>query len=70
MRWKACARKAPPATWAAVATAHPAKFDTVVEPLIGRHRALPDPGRVARAAGHAEPLPTSYDALRERLLAP
>ncbi len=57
--------------WAAVATAHPAKFDTVVEPLIGT--SVPVPGALAELLARpssAEPLSATRDALRERLLAP
>lgn len=34
-------RHAPPGNWILVATAHPAKFETIVEPLIGRTIELP-----------------------------
>jgi len=57
------------AHWAVVATAHPAKFETVVEPLIGRE--LPVPPALAallRRPAHAEPCAADYAALRERLL--
>ena len=59
-----------PGDWAVVATAHPAKFDAVIEPLIGRPVAVPDElaGLLARST-HAEPLLASYPALRSRLLA-
>ncbi|ALN64314.1 threonine synthase [Lysobacter antibioticus] len=56
--------------WAVVATAHPAKFDSIVEPLVG-HVVEPPPAlaeSLARPAS-AEPLPADYAALRERLLA-
>lgn len=56
--------------WAVVATAHPAKFESIVEPLVG-HRVEPPPAlalSLARPAS-AEPLPADYDALRKRLLA-
>lgn len=55
--------------YAVVATAHPAKFEQIVEPLVG-HRVEPPPALaelLARPAT-AEPLPASYTALRERLL--
>ncbi len=51
--------------WAIVASAHPAKFEQVVEPLIGR--ALPVPDALARLLGrptHAEPIEANPDALR------
>ena len=56
--------------WAAVATAHPAKFDSVIEPLIGRPAEVPEAlaALLARPA-HAEPLAATYPALRSRLLA-
>ncbi|HET7064210.1 MAG TPA: threonine synthase [Rudaea sp.] len=56
--------------WAAVATAHPAKFDSVIEPLIGRQVDVPEPlaTLLARPA-HAEPMAAAYPALRSRLLA-
>ncbi|MGO1002630.1 threonine synthase [Lysobacter sp. CA196] len=56
--------------WAVVATAHPAKFDSIVEPLVG-HAVEPPPAlaeSLARPAS-AEPLAADYTALRERLLA-
>jgi threonine synthase len=56
--------------WAVVATAHPAKFDSVIEPLIGRPVDVPEPlaTLLARPAP-AEPLAATYPALRSRLLA-
>ncbi|MGJ7901974.1 threonine synthase [Lysobacter sp. 1R34A] len=56
--------------WAVVSTAHPAKFDSIVEPLVG-HAVEPPPAlaeSLARPAS-AEPLAADYAALRERLLA-
>ena len=60
---------APGQTWAVVATAHPAKFEQVVEPLIREAVALP-PALAALLArpSHAEPMAASYATLRERLL--
>lgn len=56
--------------WCVVATAHPAKFEGVVEPCIGR--ALEPPramvALLARPA-HAAPMPARYEALRAQLLA-
>ena len=56
------------AHWAVVATAHPAKFDTVVEPLIGRR--IPVPPALAamldRPAG-AEPLAADDASLKRWL---
>jgi threonine synthase len=44
-------------TWTVAATAHPAKFDTVVEPLIGRTVAVPDAlGAMLAREAAAEPL--------------
>ena len=56
-------------SWCVPATAHPAKFESVVEPLIGRQLALPPAlaGMLARDA-HAEPLPADRATLRTRLL--
>ncbi len=56
--------------WAVVATAHPAKFESVVEPLVG-HAVEPPPALAACLARPAasEPLGNDYDALRE-ILAP
>ena len=55
--------------WCVPATAHPAKFESVVEPLIGRELGLP-PALAAMLAreAHAEPLPADHAALRARLL--
>ena len=55
--------------WAAVATAHPAKFETVVEPLVGH--AIPVPPALAELLArpsHAEPLAADPAALRDWLL--
>jgi len=51
--------------WAVVATAHPAKFESIVEPLVG-HVVEPPPALadcLARPA-HAEAMAPEYDALR------
>jgi len=56
--------------WVLVATAHPAKFPEIVEPLIGR-ALVPPPALarlLARPAGRVA-IDGSLDALRERLLA-
>ena len=56
--------------WAAVATAHPAKFDTIVEPLIVRNVEVPDAlAQLLARRSRAEPLAADYLALRGRLLA-
>lgn len=55
--------------WAIVATAHPAKFETVVEPLIGRTLVVPESlsAMLTRPAA-AEPLAAEECALRSYLL--
>lgn len=56
-------------SWTVVATAHPAKFESVVEPLIGLPVAVPASlaAMLARPAS-AEPLAADDNALRRRLL--
>jgi len=56
--------------WAVAATAHPAKFDSVVEPLIGQTVQVPESlaELLARPAS-AEPMPADYPALTARLVA-
>lgn len=55
--------------WAVVATAHPAKFEAVVEPLIGETVAVPPAlDALLQRPAHAEPLAADYAALREVLL--
>jgi threonine synthase len=51
-----------------VATAHPAKFDSVVEPLVG-HSVPPPPAlaELLTRPEHSEPLPADVEALRARL---
>ncbi|GAB1597052.1 threonine synthase [Lysobacter sp. PAGU 2638] len=55
--------------WAVVATAHPAKFETIVEARLGR-RVDPPPALAACLArpANAEPMAASYDALVDVLL--
>jgi threonine synthase len=55
-------------TWIVAATAHPAKFAEVVEPIIGETVA-PPPALAALLArpAHAEPLDPTLDALRAAL---
>ena len=55
-------------TWAAVATAHPAKFPDVVEPLLGQTVPLPAPlaAMLARPS-RAQPLANDDVALRDLL---
>ena len=59
------------ASWAVVATAHPAKFESVVEPLAGHPVDVPPAlaAMLARSAS-AEPLAASDAALRSWLLPP
>ena len=55
--------------WVLVATAHPAKFETVVEPLVGV--TVPVPPALAALLdlpARAEPLAPELDALRAALL--
>ncbi len=54
--------------WAVVATAHPSKFETIVEPLVG-HEVTPPPALAASLAAPAESfvLANDYAALREVL---
>ncbi len=57
------------ADWAVVATAHPAKFESVIEPLIGH--AVPVPAALAAMLdrpAHAEPLEADDKALASWLL--
>jgi threonine synthase len=56
--------------WAVAATAHPAKFDSIVEPLIGIPVPVPPSlaNLLARPA-HADPLANDYAALRAVLAA-
>jgi len=56
------------ADWAIAATAHPAKFDSIIEPLIGAQ--VPAPETLADLLGRptrAEPLANDYPALRTLL---
>ncbi|QAU24416.1 threonine synthase [Dyella sp. M7H15-1] len=55
--------------WAIVATAHPAKFESVVEPLIGRAVDVPTSlAAMLQRPAEAEALDAEDDALREWLL--
>ena len=55
--------------WAVAATAHPAKFESVVEPLIGRALEVPPSlAELLSRPAHAEPIPVEYSALRERVM--
>jgi len=56
--------------WAVVATAHPAKFESVVEPLIGETVAVPPAlDALLRRPAYAEPLAADYAAFRAVLQA-
>lgn len=56
--------------WAVAATAHPAKFESVVEPLIGRTVEIPPAlDELLQRPAHAEPIPASYEAFRQRIVA-
>ncbi len=55
--------------WAVAATAHPAKFESVVEPLIGREVAVPASlAELLSRPAQAEPCAPEYPALRKTLL--
>lgn len=55
--------------WAVAATAHPAKFESVVEPLIGRTVDVPPAlAELLARPAHADPISADYGALRKRLL--
>jgi threonine synthase len=57
--------------WAIAATAHPAKFDSIVEPLL--QRAVPVPPALAsllERPAQADPLAADYPPLRRMLLHP
>jgi threonine synthase len=55
--------------WAVVATAHPAKFETVVEPLVGHIVEIPESlGTLLARPAHAELLPAGPNSLRSWLL--
>lgn len=54
--------------WSVCATAHPAKFDTIVEPIIGRPIELPDSlARILELPAESVPLAPDIDALRSAL---
>ena len=58
MRWNVCASEGASGDWAVVATAHPAKFERVVEPLIGREMPIPAPlAALLARPSTADPLP-------------
>jgi threonine synthase len=54
--------------WVVVATAHPAKFNEIVEPIIGRPVAIPQSlDRLLKLPQHAVDLPPTLEALAEAL---
>jgi len=54
--------------WVVVATAHPAKFNDIVEPIIGKPVAVPDSlERLLRLPRHAMDLPPTLEALAAAL---
>jgi len=57
--------------WIVVATAHPAKFEGVVEPLVGRTVPVPpELQRLLDRPSHAETIDPTLDAFRDALEAP
>jgi len=55
--------------WAVVATAHPAKFESVVEPLVGHTLEIPPALQaMLQRPAHAEPMPASDEALKHWLV--
>jgi threonine synthase len=55
--------------WAVVATAHPAKFESVVEPLVGAHLSVPTAlAAMLQRSAAAEPLAADDEALEHWLL--
>jgi len=55
--------------YVAVATAHPAKFESIVEPLAGPVEVPPALAALLERPTSSEPLAVDYGSLRERLLA-
>ena len=65
-RLSATERRAGP--WVIVATAHPAKFNEIVEPIIGKPVTVPDSlDRLLRLPRHAMDLPPTLEALAAAL---
>ena len=57
--------------WAVVATAHPAKFETVLEPLLGRPVPVPQAlAAMLERPAQAEPIAADDEALKRRLRGP
>jgi threonine synthase len=58
-----------PRDWVVVATAHPAKFESVVEPLIGHEVEVPAAlARLLDGQEHVEDMDASLESLRTRLM--
>jgi threonine synthase len=58
------------APWVVVATAHPAKFESVVEPLVDRHVPVPQSlADMLRRPANAEPMAADDEALKQWLRA-
>ncbi len=56
--------------WAVAATAHPAKFESVVEPLIGRPVEVPPAlAELLARPAQADPIPAEYEAFRQHVIA-
>ncbi|SEK77569.1 L-threonine synthase [Pseudoxanthomonas sp. GM95] len=55
--------------WAVAATAHPAKFESVVEPLVGAVAVPPALNDLLQRPAHAEPIAPEYDALVAHVVA-
>jgi threonine synthase len=54
--------------WVVVATAHPAKFNEIVEPIIGKQVEIPESlDRLLRLPQHAVDLPPTLEALAAAL---
>ena len=54
--------------WVLVATAHPAKFNEIVEPIIGKPVTIPESlERLLRLPRHAADLPPTLEALAAAL---
>ncbi len=67
-RLRASGQAASGEDWAVAATAHPAKFESVVEPLIGRELEVPPAlAALLRRPAHAEPCQPSFAGLRDKL---
>lgn len=55
-------------SWAVAATAHPAKFESIVEPLVGAHVAPPLAlAELLARPAHADPMPVDYEAFVAQL---